>query len=241
MVTAKQVAVCATSRPSSPRASTRPSWCSRATDEPLTGAAADAAVARLVGRPARLQVADGASFADVAPVHVVSRQAVERAAAEEGTTLGDPACSVEEPRANVELDLSGGELETAWVGPRAASRRRRPAGQPAAQALPRGLRRRRAAGHGRGGGRRPPRVTGRKPLRPAAAAPIRSRGAGERRRPTDQEATRVRPRSPCPSPGTSDRCRRGRRRPSCSRTPPAARSRRRRAASAASCVTSATC
>lgn len=85
-------------------------------DEPLTGAAADAAVARLIGRPGRLQVADGASFADVAPVHVVSRQAVEQAAADEGTTLGDPACSVEEPRANVELDLTAGELETAWVG-----------------------------------------------------------------------------------------------------------------------------
>lgn len=85
-------------------------------DEPLTGAAADAAIARLVGRPARLQVADGASFADVAPVHLVSHQAVERAAAAEGTTYGDPACSVEEPRANVELDLTGGELETAWVG-----------------------------------------------------------------------------------------------------------------------------
>ncbi|MGN6300424.1 MAG: MOSC N-terminal beta barrel domain-containing protein [Angustibacter sp.] len=85
-------------------------------DEPLTGSAADAAIARLVGRPARLQVADGASFADVAPVHVVSRQAVEQAAAEEGTTYGDPACSIEEPRANIELDLSAGELETAWVG-----------------------------------------------------------------------------------------------------------------------------
>ena len=36
--------------------------------------------------------------------------------AQDGTTYGDPACSIEEPRANIELDLSAGELETAWVG-----------------------------------------------------------------------------------------------------------------------------
>ncbi|MGN6610267.1 MAG: MOSC N-terminal beta barrel domain-containing protein [Angustibacter sp.] len=116
VVTAKQVSALRDVAAVVPEGAHAPELVLAGEDEPLTGAAADAAVARLVGRPARLQVADGASFADVAPVHVVSHQAVEQAAADEGTTLGDPACSVEEPRANVELDLSAGELETAWVG-----------------------------------------------------------------------------------------------------------------------------
>ncbi|GAB3588943.1 hypothetical protein GCM10027446_00080 [Angustibacter peucedani] len=88
------------------------------TDE-LTGADADAALSQAVGRPVALRRADqgGARFNEVAAVHLVSRQAVERAAADEGTTLGDPACSVEEPRANVVLDLADDAgLETAWVG-----------------------------------------------------------------------------------------------------------------------------
>jgi uncharacterized protein YcbX len=116
VVTAKQVSGLRDVAAVVPEGEHAPELVLAGDDEPLSGAAADAAIARLVGRPARLQVADGASFADVAPVHLVSHQAVERAAAEEGTTYGDPACSVEEPRANIELDLSGGELETAWVG-----------------------------------------------------------------------------------------------------------------------------
>lgn len=116
VVTAKQVAGLRDVAAVVPEGEHAPELVLAGEDEPLTGAAADAAIARLVGRSARLQVADGASFADVAPVHVVSRQAVDRAAADEGTTFGDPACSVEEPRANIELDLGSGELETAWVG-----------------------------------------------------------------------------------------------------------------------------
>lgn len=83
---------------------------------PLAAEQVPETLGRLVGRPARLQAADGAAFTDVAPVHVVSRQSVERAAADEGTTLDDPACSIEQPRANLVLDLAGDELETAWVG-----------------------------------------------------------------------------------------------------------------------------
>jgi uncharacterized protein len=91
----------------------------------VSGADADAALAQVVGRPVSVQAApDAAAFTDVAPVHLVSRQTVERAAADEGTTLDDPSCSIEEPRANIVLDLhlgrdddaAGGALETSWVG-----------------------------------------------------------------------------------------------------------------------------
>lgn len=86
-------------------------------DGDVTGPDADAALSRPLGREIELRRADSAQgFAEVAPVHLVSRQAVERAAADEGTALGDPACSVEQPRANVVLDLADDELETAWVG-----------------------------------------------------------------------------------------------------------------------------
>ncbi len=48
----------------------------------------------------------------VAPVHLVSRQAIDRAA------LGEvpDGCSADDPRANLLLDLDGGDDERAWVG-----------------------------------------------------------------------------------------------------------------------------
>ena len=65
----------------------------------------------LLGRPVRLEPTSGAR-PDVAPVHLVSRQAIERAAA------GDvpEGCSADDPRANVLLDLADGDDERTWVG-----------------------------------------------------------------------------------------------------------------------------
>lgn len=70
------------------------------------------AAAEVLGRPVRLRRAEGGSAADVAAVHLVSRQAIERAAA------GDvpEGCSAEDPRANLVLDLAGGDDERTWVG-----------------------------------------------------------------------------------------------------------------------------
>ena len=86
----------------------------------LTGEPASAALTQLLGRPVRVQrAADGAAgFNEVAAMHVVSRQAVARGADHDDHGQECP-CSVEEPRANLVLDLgagAGGELETAWVG-----------------------------------------------------------------------------------------------------------------------------
>jgi MOSC domain-containing protein YiiM len=63
----------------------------------------------VLGRPVRLLPTPDAR-PDVAPVHLVSRQAVERAAA------GDvpEGCSAEDPRANLLLSLDGDERT--WVG-----------------------------------------------------------------------------------------------------------------------------
>jgi uncharacterized protein YcbX len=69
-----------------------------------------ATISDTLGRPVRLRAADG-SAADVAAVHLVSRQAVDRAAAGE---VPD-GCSADDPRANVLLDL-GEEDERGWVG-----------------------------------------------------------------------------------------------------------------------------
>jgi hypothetical protein len=76
-----------------------------------------AALSELVGAPVSVRAAQGPGpgFNEVAPVHVVSRQAIE-AASHAPTDGADCACSVEEPRANLVLDLVGTELETAWVG-----------------------------------------------------------------------------------------------------------------------------
>jgi uncharacterized protein YcbX len=67
-----------------------------------------AALSAALGRPVRLEPLPPA--AGVAPVHLVSRQAIDRAA------LGDvpEGCSAEDPRANLLLDLD--EDERSWGG-----------------------------------------------------------------------------------------------------------------------------
>lgn len=65
----------------------------------------------VLGRPVRLEPAREPQV-DVAPVHLVSRRAIERAAA--GDT--PEGCLAEDPRANVVLDLDGDADERAWVG-----------------------------------------------------------------------------------------------------------------------------
>ena len=76
----------------------------------------------------------------VAPVHLVSRPAIERAARGEVPE----GCSADDPRANLVLDLDGDER--AWVGRELRVGRRRPGGDPDAEALPRRLRRGAAPG-----------------------------------------------------------------------------------------------
>jgi uncharacterized protein len=70
------------------------------------------AVSEAIGRAVRLRANPDGSGADVAAVHLVSRQAIDRAAA------GDvpDGCSADDPRANLLLDLSDGEDERTWVG-----------------------------------------------------------------------------------------------------------------------------
>jgi hypothetical protein len=63
----------------------------------------DARLSDLVGRPVRLAAVDPAGQLD-APVHLVSRQAVDAALRGEHD-VADCACSLEEPRANIEIDL----------------------------------------------------------------------------------------------------------------------------------------
>ncbi|NEK84383.1 sulfurase [Blastococcus saxobsidens] len=64
-----------------------------------------------LGRPVRIEPAPGGSAADAAAVHLVSRQAIDRA------ELGDvpEGCSADDPRANVLLDLPDDDERT-WVG-----------------------------------------------------------------------------------------------------------------------------
>jgi uncharacterized protein YcbX len=91
----------------------------RAKDEPAmrdvagTGDAAtdERVLTEALGRRVRL-VATPADGTGVAPVHLVSRQAVERAA--EGDV--PEGCSADDPRANVLLDLPDGDDERTWVG-----------------------------------------------------------------------------------------------------------------------------
>ena len=79
---------------------------------PTGDAEADAiTLAGVLGRPVRLERGEEPGV-DVAPVHVVSRQALERAAAGEAPE----GCSTEDPRANVVVDLRGGLDERTWVG-----------------------------------------------------------------------------------------------------------------------------
>ena len=90
----------------------------RAKDEPAmrdvagTGdpATDERVLTEVLGRPVHL-VATPADGAGVAPVHLVSRQAVDRAAA------GDvpEGCSADDPRANLLLSLDA-EDERSWVG-----------------------------------------------------------------------------------------------------------------------------
>jgi hypothetical protein len=70
------------------------------------------AVGEVLGRPVRLEAAETGSAADVAAVHLVSRQAIDRASA------GDvpEGCSADDPRANLLLDLPDGGDERTWVG-----------------------------------------------------------------------------------------------------------------------------
>jgi uncharacterized protein len=81
--------------------------------QPTADPDADArAVSAAIGRAVRMRVNPDGSGADVAAVHLVSRQAIDRAAA------GDvpEGCSADDPRANVLLDLADGEDERTWVG-----------------------------------------------------------------------------------------------------------------------------
>src|SRR5215218_1857205 len=87
-----------------------------AEDLPVRGPSADVALSRLVGEQVHVRAAEGAGigFNEVAAVHLVSRQSVAAASA---GSAGDDACDVEEPRANVVVDLGEGhDPETSWVG-----------------------------------------------------------------------------------------------------------------------------
>ncbi|MGY2085118.1 MOSC N-terminal beta barrel domain-containing protein [Blastococcus sp. SYSU DS0539] len=74
-------------------------------------AADERAASQALGRDVRIRSLDGGSAADAAAVHLVSRQAIERAAG------GDvpEGCSADDPRANVLLDLPDDD-ERDWVG-----------------------------------------------------------------------------------------------------------------------------
>jgi uncharacterized protein YcbX len=65
----------------------------------------------VLGRPVRLTRSEAGPQVDAAPVHLVSREAIARAAA------GDvpEGCSADDPRANLLLHLPGGD-ERSWVG-----------------------------------------------------------------------------------------------------------------------------
>jgi uncharacterized protein len=80
-----------------------------------TGDAATDTVAltEVLGRPVRLARSEGGPQVDAAAVHLVSRQAISRAA--EGDV--PQGCSADDPRANLLLDLPGDDERT-WVGRR---------------------------------------------------------------------------------------------------------------------------
>lgn len=80
----------------------------------VAGAAADSALSALLGRPVRLVA--GEAFTEVASVHLVSRQAIDAGHRHLHEAEAACPCSVEEPRANLVLDLVGEGLETGWVG-----------------------------------------------------------------------------------------------------------------------------
>jgi uncharacterized protein len=68
----------------------------------------------VLGRPVRLDRSAAGPRVDAAPVHLVSRGAVDRAA--EGDV--PEGCSADDPRANLLLQLHGGADERSWVGRR---------------------------------------------------------------------------------------------------------------------------
>ena len=68
-------------------------------------------LAEALGRPVRLE-RTGDPQVDAAPVHLVSRESLERAA--EGDV--PEGCSATDPRANLLLHLPGGPDERSWVG-----------------------------------------------------------------------------------------------------------------------------
>ncbi|SDX62290.1 hypothetical protein SAMN05661080_00626 [Modestobacter sp. DSM 44400] len=70
-------------------------------------------LAAVLGRPVWMAAAAGRQV-DAAAVHLVSRQAIDRAA--EGEV--PEGCSAEDPRANLLLDLPAGVDERTWVGRR---------------------------------------------------------------------------------------------------------------------------
>ena len=74
-------------------------------------AADERAIATALGRAVRLAPSTGGSAADVAAVHLVSRQAIDRAAAGEVPQ----GCSADDPRANLLLFLPEDDERT-WVG-----------------------------------------------------------------------------------------------------------------------------
>jgi uncharacterized protein YcbX len=76
-------------------------------------AADERAIGAALGRAVRLEPASGGSAADVAAVHLVSRQAIDRAADGEVPE----GCSADDPRANLLLSLPGDDERT-WVGRR---------------------------------------------------------------------------------------------------------------------------
>ena len=83
----------------------------------VRGAAADAALTDLLGRPVRLAPVPATRTLD-APVHLVTTQALDAAARGEHDAA-DCACSLSEPRANLVVDAAG-EREEGWVGGRLA-------------------------------------------------------------------------------------------------------------------------
>jgi len=63
---------------------------------------AEEALSTYLGRPVRLDRAEGGAFVDLAPVHLVSVRSMEAAVRQHDAEC---ACSVEQPRANVVLSL----------------------------------------------------------------------------------------------------------------------------------------
>jgi uncharacterized protein YcbX len=69
---------------------------------------------QVLGRPVRLVGSDAGPQVDAAAVHLVSRAAIDRAAAGEVPE----GCSADDPRANLLLHLGEGQDERSWVGRR---------------------------------------------------------------------------------------------------------------------------